>query len=394
VPFELRRLTAADLPAAWEMSRLAFGLGPEPPTGWLNERPGRRGWGLFDGARLVAKVVDREQQHWFGGRLVPASGVAGVVVAPELRRTGLARRLMTGLLASARERGAVISTLFRTTPQLYRALGYEEVGALTWTALPTSSLESLGGTAEVALRAAVPGDVPGIAAAYRSLARESAGLLERSGPLFDGSPDELLAAHDGVTVAIDPDGGVAGYASWERKPGYDADGAVAVPDLVALTAPAARALLGMLGSWSAVAPTLSLRLPPASAVGLLAPLTGARVESWDPWMLRVLDAPGAVAARGWPAGVEGSADLALDDEVCPWNTGSWHLVLEGGAGRLEPGGTGATRLAMRGLAVLYAGAAGPAVLRRAGLLSGGDPGTDAFLEAATAGPPPALLDYF
>ena len=109
--------------------------------------------------------------------------------------------------------------------------------------------------------------------------------------------------------------------------------------------------------------------------------------------LTAVDLP-AARGRGWPAVLEGSADLALDDEVCPWNTGSWHLVLEGGAGRLEPGGTGATRLAMRGLAVLYAGAAGPAVLRRAGLLSGGDPGTDAFLEAATAGPPPALLDYF
>jgi hypothetical protein len=48
----------------------------------------------------------------------------------------------------------------------------------------------------------------------------------------------------------------------------------------------------------------------------------------------------------------------------------------------------------RGLAVLYAGAGGPALVRRAGLLAGGDERTDAFLQAATAGPAPALLDYF
>lgn len=48
---------------------------------------------------------------------------------------------------------------------------------------------------------------------------------------------------------------------------------------------------------------------------------------------------------------------------------------------------------MRGLALLYAGAADPAVLRRAGLLSG-DNRSDAFLQAATAGPAPALLDSF
>jgi hypothetical protein len=48
-------LTAVDLPAAWEMSRLAFGLDHEPPTGWLTERPGRRQWGIFDGGRLVGR---------------------------------------------------------------------------------------------------------------------------------------------------------------------------------------------------------------------------------------------------------------------------------------------------------------------------------------------------
>ena len=87
-------------------------------------------------------------------------------------------------------------------------------------------------------------------------------------------------------------------------------------------------------------------------------------------MLRVLDAAGAVAARGWPPHLSGAIDLALDDDVCPWNSGAWRLVLEAGEGRLEPGGSGAVRMTMRGLAVWYAGAADPAVLRRAGLLAG------------------------
>jgi hypothetical protein len=34
------------------------------------------------------------------------------------------------------------------------------------------------------------------------------------------------------------------------------------------------------------------------------------------------------------------------------------------------------------------------VLRRAGLLDGGDERSDAFLGAASGGPPPTLLDYF
>jgi hypothetical protein len=46
-------------------------------------------------------------------------------------------------------------------------------------------------------------------------------------------------------------------------------------------------------------------------------------------------------------------------------------------------------MSARGLAAWYAGIA-PTTLRRAGLIDGDDP----FLAVATAGPPPALLNYF
>jgi predicted acetyltransferase len=143
-----------------------------------------------------------------------------------------------------------------------------------------------------------------------------------------------------------------------------------------------------------VAPTVELRMAEPEPVTFLANLTAARREQEERWMLRVLDAPGAVAARGWPPHLAGEVELALEDPACPWNTGAWRLVLEEGRGRLEPGGRGSLRLDMRGFAVLYAGAASPAVLRRSGLLAGGDDGDDAFLEAASAGPAPALLDPF
>src|SRR5690242_5825662 len=111
-PMEVRELTVDELPAAWELTRIAFGAGREAPEGWLEERPGRVNWGVFDGGRLVARATDREQSQWFGGRLVPACGIAGVVVAPELRGRGLARTVLTRLLHHARDRGARVATLF------------------------------------------------------------------------------------------------------------------------------------------------------------------------------------------------------------------------------------------------------------------------------------------
>jgi predicted acetyltransferase len=150
----------------------------------------------------------------------------------------------------------------------------------------------------------------------------------------------------------------------------------------------------MLAGWADVAPTLHLRLPPEDPVRLLAPFVHPRVHSEDPFMLRVLDAPAAVAARGWPVAVAGRVDLHLDDDVCPWNAGPHRLTVDDGTGHLGPGGTGATRLSPRGLALLYAGAADPQTIRAAGLMAGGDDRSDAFLRAATAGPAPAMLDYF
>jgi predicted acetyltransferase len=389
--YEIRRLTVDDFPASWELTRIAFGGDREAPPGWLGERPGRVTWGAFDaGGRLVAKTLDRDQAHWFGGRLVPASGLAGVVTVPELRRAGLGRTVLTRTLHAARERGAAIATLFRTSPVPYRRLDCEEVGALTWTTVPASALRAVAMPEGVTLRPAAPDDLPAVAEIYRTVARASAGMLERSGPLFAAS--DPLGEFDGVTLAV-RDGRVEGYASWNREPGYDETGRISVSDLIGLAPDATCALLAMLGSWGDVAPTIALRLADGDPAPLLAPFTGTAVESRDTWMLRVLDAPAAIAARGWPAHLSGSVDLALDDAVCPWNAGSWRLVLDGGEGRLEPGGSGAVRLAMRGLAVLYAGAATPAVLRRAGLLAGDDSG-DAFLAAASAGPVPALLDYF
>ena len=224
------------------------------------------------------------------------------------------------------------------------------------------------------------------------IARAGTGAMHRAGPLHERTAEDEIAAHDGTTVALDADGVVQGFATWDRGPGYDAAAVLTVPDLLALTADATTALLASLGSWAQVAPTLHLRLPEPDPAVLLGAFTHTRVLSEDPWMLRVLDAPGAVAARGWPVPVSGSVDLELADHVLPGNAGRWRLVLEGGAATLEPGGTGAVRLGPRGLAAWYAGTS-PGLLRRAGLLAGPD-ADDALLAAATAGPPASLLDYF
>src|SRR6266700_3071949 len=127
------------------------------------------------------------------------------------------------------------------------------------------------------------------------------------------------------------------------------------------------------------------------------------------WMLRVVDAPAAIAARGFPVATTLSVPLRIADDARPANSGCWQLSVAGGAGRLDPlgpdapagtaspGGTvgladSAVMLGARGLAALYAGT--PLVtLRQAGLADGGRPDDDAALDAAFAATP-YMLDAF
>ncbi|NUT37900.1 MAG: GNAT family N-acetyltransferase [Hamadaea sp.] len=392
MPLDVRLLTEDDAEAAWNLGSLAFGYHAETMPESYRAAPGRTTWGIFDGGRLLAKAVDRDQKQWFGGRAVPTSGVAGVAVAPELRRGGLGRAVLTRLLAGARERGAAISTLFPSTPHPYRRLGWEEVGALTYLRLPTASLSAVVPPEGVTLRPATVEDVPEIYRIYADQARESTGMMDRHGPVFTTTAEELVKAFDGITVAVGPSGSVDGYATWNRGPGAGPDSKVTGYDLIGATGDATAALLTMFAGWASVAPTTVLRLAYPDPALLMVATSQSEIQSRQPWMLRIVDAAVAVASRGWPGHLSGAVSLELVDAVCPWNAGRFRLSLSDGSAVLEPGGDGAVRFTERGLAAWYAGTS-PSVLRRAGLLDGSTD-ADAFLAAATAGPPAALHDYF
>lgn len=389
---DIRLLTAEHTTATWALTSLTFGYHNEPmPDGWSAVAPGRARWGALDlDGRLLGTAVDREQEHWFGGRLVPASGVASVAVAAAARGGGLGRRLLTRLIRGAHERGAVISTLFDSTPLPYRRLGWEEVGALVTRAVPTLALQGPRQPAGMRIRAAVAGDVPAIERIYRRVARDGCGMMER---WWYGEPESFLAEWAGVTVVDGPEG-IAGYATWDRGSGYDESARLHVGELIGLTPEATAALVSMLATWVPVASTVTVRQAEGDPLFLTTTAgSHARVERRQPWMLRLLDVAGAIAARGYPPYLTGTADLAVVDPECPWNTGNHRLVLADGNGRLEPGGRGSARFTPRGLALWYAGAATPLTLRRLGLLAG-ETHADEFLRAATAGPAPTLLDHF
>jgi len=339
--------------------------------------------GVADGDEVVAAARIWNYEQWWGGRRIPMAGIAGVVVSPEYRGRGVGSLLMRGVLRRAVEKGFPLSALYPATTVIYRHLGYEFGGARYKFSFQTADLRRLGGKG-VRIRRAGPDD----AERFLELASLSNAARRSNGPLI-WPLDEVEAwlADEDNTAYLADDGFV--LYNWSG------DDELSIDELVAGSDDTARALWATVGSGSSIAKTVHAYLPPADPIHFMIEHEADKSAEVQRWMLRLLDAPGAIAGRGFAAGVVLDADVRIDDPDVPENSGDWHLSVADGSGQLtpaEPSGD-ALRLGPRGLAALYAGTSLTS-LRGAGLAAGGSAATDAAIDAAFAGSSSYMLDYF
>ncbi|MGH3202705.1 MAG: GNAT family N-acetyltransferase [Streptosporangiaceae bacterium] len=395
-----------DLDAQLDLAERSFG--PGHPAGRDQRRraiadpiAAGRSLGAFDGDRPVGAAIFHDMRQWWWGRAVPMAGVASVKVAPEDRGRGVARRLMTALLDQVAARGYPLSALYPATRPLYRSLGWELAGVRETAMIPARSLRDL-----------VPPD-PIVLAGGQDAAAGSA-RLRRAAPADAEAVISVIgrvhqAARDCGPITWD----VASVAGWLTDPAryaylcddgfliyrwHNGNDALFVEGAEAISAPAQRAFWAHVGSHASIADQVFARVGPADVFWRLTRERDADVHHRSMWMLRVIDAPAAIAARGFPAGVSLTVPLAIHDDARPANSGRWALTVTDGRGALDPLTPPAARadpsltLGARGLAALYAGTP-VAALRQAGLAAGGSPVNDALLDTAFAGTA-YMLDAF
>lgn len=384
---ETRTLDPADIGRAFDIRSRSFGPLPDSARpGWeadvrtsIDER---RAIGAYDGGRLVGRALIWSFRQWWGGRDLAMAGVAGVVVAPEYRGRGVGSLLMDAIIERGGELGHPLSALYPATVPVYRRRGWEVVGVQHRVTIEARLLRELRGGATV-VRQAGPDDAAEMVRLQR-LRYSSGGVCgareqpeaEMRKELEDTSLYSYLA----------PDGFV--MYGWE---GSD----LVVYQLVAARAETSRALWSVVGSGSSVAKNVHAYLAPDDPVHLLIGETASREVRQTRWMLRCLDASAALSGRGYPRAVEVDVPVVLEDAQVGANRLTGRLQVSGGSGELVEAAAhpDAVRLGANGLAALYAGTA-TATLSGAGLLTGGGAGELAALDAAFAGRPAYLLDYF
>ncbi|CAD6004283.1 ribosomal protein S18-alanine N-acetyltransferase [Agreia sp. COWG] len=136
--FELRRADLGDLDSIMALEQSSF-----PADAWTSDAM-RSDLESPHCYYLVAREVDARESHGqivgYAGLLAPAGAHEGdiqtIAVAPDVRRRGLGRVLMTSLMNEARRRGLreVFLEVRADNPHaeaLYASLGFERLGVRT-----------------------------------------------------------------------------------------------------------------------------------------------------------------------------------------------------------------------------------------------------------------------
>lgn len=395
---DVRTATTADLEGLWRLFQQGFGVRDRERDRWIEGLDPNRAL-VIDGnhGELAAASHIRPFTQVFGGRAVPLAGFSPVAVAPEHRGRGLARAVMVGQFADLRARGEVIAGLFPASVALYRSVGFEVAGSYVNRRIPATHLATIDAAPEVLVRRGAPADTAAARRCHGRLVSGVDGALLRTDAWFARRmPDDLA---DTVLYVIDDPsrpGEIAGYGVYRygsTRPPYDYS--VVVAEVHADDPAKLRALWRVVGSSGTQAPDVEVIGPAEDPLWLLlgAAEPGA-VRSEIRWMLRLVDAPGAVAARGWNPTVAGSVDLQVHDHHAPWNAGRWRLTVEGGEGRLEAGGEGTVEVSIGGLSCWWSGYMGGQALAHAGLISSPDPRALAIFSGLGAASPPMLVDFY
>jgi len=123
----IRRMTLENVPSVVELDKLSFSL-PWPERSFryeLTENPASRGWVVESDGRIVAMLV-----AWL---MVDEAHIATISTHPDVRRQGIAKKLLAHALQYMKSEGAVSSFLEVragniAAQEMYRKFGYKVSG--------------------------------------------------------------------------------------------------------------------------------------------------------------------------------------------------------------------------------------------------------------------------
>jgi predicted acetyltransferase len=365
---EIRACTPDELPRFLQVLGTAFG-NPIPETEapqFRDKLPVDRTWaGFDDGAMVSTAGAFPFEMTITGGRTVKACGVTMVGALPTHRRQGTMRRLMRALLDQARELKEPVAILWASEEGIYQRFGYGLASNQGHISIERDRARFLGDPQPVGRTRLISleearGVLPAI---YEDVRLSRPGMLARSEAwwrshtLYD-SERYRDGAGPLLCSVLSMEGEDRAYALYRNKGDWAEDitpnGSLRVNEVVATSPVAYREMWRYLFSIDLIHRINAYYLPSDLPLTLmLSDPRRLRFAKSDSLWLRIVDLVEALEARTYAT--DGQLGLSISDEFCPWNAGEWTLRVEGGSGKVTPGGRAEITLDIAALAAVYLG---------------------------------------
>jgi len=396
--FDVRPVEGDDFEQYFDVRSQSFGVSRSDHDSWMElieATPEVVSFGAYRASRLLGALRVIPAGQFVHGRSVPMGGIAAVVVRPEARGIGVARALLDQAITWMRDSGIVVSSLHPASTRAYRSAGWEIAGRAGWLRTPTRSFGSIRGDAAGTLEPLDPTGSAEVRACYAAYAPGVPAAVDRSEPFW--VLHERGGREDGAFLyGIRTDGVLTGYVAYTqtsepRSWTYD----LRIDDVVAHDRASAITLWRFIGGHSMQVEEVQVPLHALPEVSLLLDEQDASIHLENHWMHRIVDVPGAVAARGFPVGVAGSVTVLVTDPLMPGTATGWRISVDDGAGTAAPADEGGIEVALDigALSSLAIGGSTTASLHNAGRLTGDDDAV-ARLGGLFQTPTPVITDEF
>jgi predicted acetyltransferase len=382
-----------DLEAYAQLRAMAFG-GPHSVAREVIERHPTDTRGLCLSGQLVAGLHLVPMGQFFGGRRVSMTGIAAVAVASHARGRGVATELMRRALGELAEQEVAVSTLYPATYGLYQRVGYARAGGHFRITVPVRAIGVRARELDMQPLSSSLENQRLLAEMYTTYARHRDGWLDRSPYIWHRLHTGPGQGEAQCHMVLDA-GSPAGYILCRQEPTTAQHGNfdLWIEDMIALTEPACRRLLGFLSEHQTVAANAVWHGALDDSFVQLLPERGAEIALADPWMLRIVDVKRALSERGYPSQVSTRLELRIVDDLLPRNHGRFVLELSAGQAQVRAGGRGNIELPIASLASLFTGFTSPRQLAALDRISATARSLDR-LDSVFPARNPCLPDFF
>ncbi len=347
------------------------------------------------GGEIVGALGLFDFGQYYGGKVVPMSGVTIVGMLPEHRGAKLGAELIRAMLLDERRRGLPFSVLYPSTWGFYRATGYETAGYCVRYKIDLPGLRTPPGAGDgLRIRPLISKDEPRVAKFYAEQARHSNGNVARQRRQWRRMLHMThVTLYKYVIEDADRPHTLRGYFSFEQiSQGYPYK--IFVKDYRVGDVPALHALLRFLAGHRTMSEVFEVEGGPGNPLYLATEVSLADPLYTSVWMLRVLDVRKALLARGYGPGITADLSLEINDDVIAENAGAWRLRVADGRAEVTPHrGQADVRMDVRGLASLYSGFRSAHEVAALGQAEGRAEAL-ATLSSVFAGPTPWMNDRF